>query len=140
MAFTPEQFDQLARRLASPQADEATIRTAIGRLYYAALLLTRQVLWEKRGFSSGLGESHAKLINEINRGKTTSLAGMLKRLRELREHCDYHLDSADGEFNPKCTLCEGVRSKPGSPVVAFSHWEEALPIGETFIRRISTVS
>ena len=140
MAFPPDDFDKLARKLAAPEADEATIRTAIGRLYYAAHLLTRQVLWERRGYSAGTSDAHAKLIREINKGKTQVLAGMLKRLRELRVHCDYHIDSASGPFNPECTLCERVRNKPDSPVVGYSHWEEAFSDGEAFIRRIVTVS
>lgn len=141
MVFVPAQFYELGQRLgSSAAADEATIRTAIGRVYYAAFLSAREVLWEKRGFSAGLAESHGKVISELNRGKTTALAGRLKRLRELREHSDYHLDCADGPFNPRCTICERVRRGADSPTVDVNHWKEALNAGETFIRQIVKVS
>ena len=125
MAFDAHEFRTLAEWLVANQPHEASLRTAISRIYYAAHLLARESLRTKHGWEpTGRGDDHSAVIRELRRGKTTSLGFNINELRRLREHADYHLESIDTIVNRDCRHCQNVRkSAPGAPVVDESHWQ-----------------
>src|SRR5713226_6790753 len=100
MIFDPDEFQRLAEWLAVQRGDEAGLRTAISRLYYAAhLTATRRASLKGWFIPTGRGGDHGGVIRALANRGWRDRAGQLRRLLELREHADYHLDSAAGPFN-----------------------------------------
>ena len=130
--FPPREFHTLALWLVGQKTDEASLRTAISRLYYACHLLAKHSLIEKRKWTpSGRGDDHSGVIRELRRGKTTGLGNYLDSLRTLREHADYHVDAAvPGAEN--CTVCKKMResSSPPPQFVNIEHWNNAKGISD----------
>ena len=88
-SFNPEEFRRIASLLVLNDSSEASLRTAINRLYYAAFLATRDALGV-----SGSRTIHGRVSGELRR--YDRLAGeRLERLFELRRLADYVLDVAD---------------------------------------------
>lgn len=134
MVFDPDEFQRLADWLVAQRTDEASIRTSISRLYYSAHLLATHRASAKGWFSpTGRGEDHGGIIRALRSKSGRIRADQLRRLLELREHADYHLDCTVGPFNAQCDIREELRRSPGSDVVTLQQWQEASEIGARFL-------
>ena len=91
MAFDPVQFWQLGQDLATPATDEAKVRTAVGRVYYAAFLVAR----DKVGVT-GRRAVHQKTSSALKKGRgSRALGDKLNTLFRLRGVADYQLVPSD---------------------------------------------
>ena len=85
--FDPLAFLDLARELGNGDREEAKLRTAVGRAYYALFLIARG----KAGVT-GRRDIHTRVINALKqRRKYRSTADQLDALRRLRAVADYQL-------------------------------------------------
>jgi hypothetical protein len=91
-AFDPLDFLQLADELAADDADEAALRTAIGRVYYAVFLLARSKtpIRDRRAAHVRVRES----ISPTNQRLASLLGGMSK----YRDVADYEPTPASSQF------------------------------------------
>ena len=136
MPFAPKDFHTLAVWLSQQRPDdEASLRTAISRVYYAGHLLAVERLVQRGWAPKGTGDDHMGVIRELNRGRTRHLAGRLRQLLEFREHADYHLEAADTIRNQDCKYCKQVRdsSPPTALVVNWHHWEEVQEVSQNLL-------
>lgn len=136
MAFDPKNFYILAQWVVGQRKDEASLRTAISRVYYAAhhIAATRLVQkgsWTPRGF----GDDHRGVINTLKQGRLTQRGAELEALLILREHADYHLDASITIGNQKwCSHCIKIRSSSSpTDVVTTEHWKEVTTIADRCI-------
>jgi hypothetical protein len=87
----------VARELALPDREEAKLRTAVGRAYYALFLIARE-----RTGTRGRKNVHQQVLNALRRRRAyRSTADQLDALRRLRVVADYQLlpeDSADRDW------------------------------------------
>ena len=110
MAFDPKSFLDLAKWLIDQSQSESHVRTAISRAYYAAHHIALEKLAEKNWITpTGTGADHDAVIRELRNRKTRQLGDNLKRLLELRQHADYHLDVTLSRRNSNCSLCKRIR-------------------------------
>jgi hypothetical protein len=132
MAFDAREFRDLADWLVTNRNNEASLRTAISRIYYAAHLLARERLIAKRNWSpTGRGNDHSGVIIALRQGRTRQLSDNLRELLRLREHADYHLEATDTELNQQCFHCQQVRGlAAGTPVVNKSHWDNVQELSQ----------
>lgn len=140
MPFDPQQFKILADWLVGERADEASFRTAISRVYYAAHLRAREGLIRRRPGvipSGNFGSIHSAVIRELRRGPTNSISFNLDAWRKLREHADYHLDSAETILNEECRHCERARQSVSDPV-SNQDWQNACEISERLFPLLET--
>jgi hypothetical protein len=84
-AFDPLEFLRLADTLVTDDADEAVLRTAIGRAYYAVFLVAR----EKTGIH-GRQYVHERVRTAIS-PSDSRLASILGTMASLRLIADYEL-------------------------------------------------
>jgi len=109
--FDPKDFYKIAQWLVDQNKDEASLRTAISRVYYAAhhIAATRLIQkgsWEPQGFAS----DHGGVIKALKQGRLRLRGDELEALRILREHADYHLDASITIGNQeKCSHCLKIR-------------------------------
>jgi hypothetical protein len=91
-AFDPLDFLRLADELAADDADEAALRTAIGRAYYAVFLLARSKtpIRDRRAAHVRVRES----ISPTNQ-RLASLLGGMSRYRDI---ADYEPIPANPQF------------------------------------------
>lgn len=93
----PLAFLSLARELANRDGEEAELRTAVGRAYYALFLIAR----EKIGIR-GPRKIHTRVIDALKKRRAyRSTADQLDALRRLRTVADYQLlpdDQADRDW------------------------------------------
>lgn len=90
--FDPLEFLRLADALVTDDTDEAALRTAIGRAYYAVFLLARA----KTGVQ-GRRYAHERVreaISPVN-GRLASLLGTIST---TRDYADYELRPANKDF------------------------------------------
>jgi hypothetical protein len=119
-APSPNSFDSalfldLARELAE-RSDEAALRTAVGRAYYAAFLIAKQrtMVVQKEGVHD---EVRSRVRNRPPRGK--HLADQLRELFQLRNVADYEVvpeEAARGDWR--------------------ANWERAELLADTLIPRL----
>lgn len=83
--FDPREFLALAARIAD-RDDEAALRTAVGRAYYALFLIAREY-----GHVGGRHDVHARVLEEVRQRKGRQTADQLKMLKQLRVVADYQL-------------------------------------------------
>src|SRR5687768_7459635 len=83
--FDPLQFLRLADELASNDADEAALRTAIGRAYYAVFLVAR-----KHTSVRGRHQAHHIVREELG-SHSSRLAALLGTMASYRDLADYDL-------------------------------------------------
>src|SRR2546427_13117630 len=83
--FDPARFLALARALAVAPTDEARLRTAVGRAYYAVLLATRDHL----GITATEG-IHGLTIREA-KNRSRGYGDQLDSFRRLRSRADYEM-------------------------------------------------
>lgn len=97
-AFDPLAYLRLAEELAAGTADEARLRSAVGRTYYALFLLAR----EKTGIREA-SAAHRRVIQAVRARQGFRTAGdQLDSLRWLRTVADYQLlpvNPADQQWN-----------------------------------------
>jgi hypothetical protein len=102
VAFDPAEFNTLATWLVENATNEVHLRTAICRVYYAGHLLAVHRLRKKGWEPNGSGDNHTGVIRRVRDGNTRLLGDELSRLRELREHADYHLEASASVLNEHC--------------------------------------
>lgn len=91
--FDPRGFLGTAQTLAA-SGDESSLRTAVGRAYYAVFLVTR----DRLGVTQTDG-THAEVRNRIGRRNNGErLEDQLKQLYKLRTTADYILDPQDPAY------------------------------------------
>ena len=91
MSFDPRLFYLVAKSIGRGNADEAALRTAVGRSYYAAFLVAR----DRMGLSSEKVKVHFKVESELKRRGKLALGQKLGQLKRLRVKADYRLATAD---------------------------------------------
>ena len=141
MPFDPQQFKILADWLVGEKTDEASFRTAISRIYYAAHLRAREGLIRKRPGvipSGNFGSIHSTVIRGLRHGPTNGISRHLDALRKLREHADYHLDSAETIFNEERRHCERARQSASDPV-SNQDWQNACEISDRLFPLLETL-
>ena len=87
--FDPHEYLRIADVLISLDSSEASLRTAVGRLYYAAFLSVRESLG-----MAGRSRIHGRVIGEMRRRDRTA-AVQFDTLRNLRLTADYELEVQD---------------------------------------------
>jgi hypothetical protein len=116
------------------RTDEAAIRTAIGRAYYAAYLLAREALVHKRWTPNGSGSDHKAVPDELKLRGEIQLSGDLRKLHRLRGHADYHLQNNSGYSKTTCQYCKKHKASGSTgAVVTIDHWLEAVTLANTLI-------
>ena len=84
--FDPLEFLDLARSLGQTSNDEASLRTAVGRVYYALFLVARS-----RIATTVIGKAvHAEVIKHVKQ-RDRSAGDQLATLRRFRNVADYEL-------------------------------------------------
>lgn len=130
LPFDPKDFRSLAQWITSQRQDEASFRTAISRMYYAAHLLAVTKLMATGWIPSGGGQDHGGAVRRLKRGTTFGLGTQLDHLRELREHADYHLEATVNDGNRYCPHCIKIRQSTAVVQnVTDAHWQEAIKTG-----------
>lgn len=89
--FNPLDFLKLAEELKLSVEDEAKIRTAISRAYYAAFLKAREWLRAKEWPVYGDARDHREVPNGLRRQVGKSASDNLGFLRRRRNNADYDL-------------------------------------------------
>lgn len=93
----PLAFLSLARELGSRNDDEAGLRTAVGRAYYALFLVGRE---KEHGAIKGRKDVHRQVIEAVKRRRGyRSTADQLDTLRRMRTVADYDLLPDDANRN-----------------------------------------
>jgi hypothetical protein len=88
-AFNPERFLDVANNLAKDE-DEASLRSAVGRAYYATFITARDRLR-----ISETENVHGTVIDEVNRTVGNSIGSQLAAMRRLRAVADYEMQPID---------------------------------------------
>lgn len=89
--FDPLQFLSLARELAREDDDEARVRTAVARAYYAVFLVSRE-----KAAIRGRRNVHERVIQAVKQRRGYRSTGdQLDALRRLRTVADYDLSPND---------------------------------------------
>ena len=86
MAFDPSRFPDLGNRLAASDQSEVSLRTAVGRAYYAAFVRARDSLQ-----ITGRRHVHGRVIGAVKRVDRAA-GDQLDKLEELRGYADYDMD------------------------------------------------
>jgi len=100
--FDPRRYFVLAKDVLAASDDEAALRTALGRAYYAAFLVAREYV-DAREIAAGprsgrrMG-SHERVIFSVGAipdDLAITMRSRLFRLKRLRTNADYDLDYVD---------------------------------------------
>ena len=131
MAFDPETFYHFSVWIVEKNPDEASLRTAISRVYFAAHLIALQKMIDKNWLQpKGSGDDHGAVISQLKLRRRTQ-GDRLVHLLTLRQHVDYHMDTAQMPWNEKCEHCKKQReSSPTQPGVVLSHWLDAKEVSD----------
>lgn len=98
----PREFLRIANQLAAG-TDEAALRTAVGRFYYAAFLVAR----DKLGLTHERTEVHVKVGRELKR-RNRAAGDKLFRLKDLRVQADYHLSTPPRNWGATWTRASSI--------------------------------
>lgn len=142
ISFEPQEFYKLALALTQSDSTEKSLRTAIGRAYFACHLIARTRLMRGKWRPVGGAPDHAAIIRELRNRNRHNLADQLDHLRELREHADYHLYLDLDETNPDCEICKRLRdSLPDSSgsAVRTHHWQDANRYADRLLPNLKTL-
>ena len=99
--FDPVEFHNLAatllntlsgRPVATSGPDQARVRTAIGRAYYAAFLVAREKLSDLGRITLRHNWQDHRLVVDALGGETSDLGGKMHHLRRKRNQADYNLN------------------------------------------------
>lgn len=88
--FDPADFLRLAEEMSA--GDEARLRTAVSRAYYAVFLLARQ----RFGVGDLTPEAHREVYRTLYRRRGPTAAASMRSLRRLRNASDYNLRATIG--------------------------------------------
>lgn len=115
----PRAFYELARATAECSSEEAYLRSAISRMYFANHLLAVIKAKEKMPELDvqSRGEDHGNVIRAFRKGKTRKLSDLLHSLRDRRNHADYHVEPSSME----CKFC-----RRGTAQVTAVDWDRCL--------------
>lgn len=94
--FNPEEFLTVANHLANFSSDEAFLRAAVGRAYYAAYLLSYQKVQQLRpGVLTGSAlkkkGSHVLVVTTLRKLDRTA-GDQLSKIKQHRQSADYHME------------------------------------------------
>jgi uncharacterized protein (UPF0332 family) len=104
MAFNPLRWLELAAELGL-RDDEAALRTAVGRAYYAVWLATLASLVISGRYESREGrEDHRGVIRALRANRRGAAANHLQELARLRETADYEQEAAVGSVQARRAL------------------------------------
>ena len=92
--FTAQQFLEVAQDLAAFPTNEARLRAAISRGYYAIFLMVRD-----KANIIGKDAVHERAKTAVA-AKNSAAGGTFQTLRELRTHADYVLRAGDPVYDP----------------------------------------
>ncbi len=112
--FDPLEFLHLADNLVTSDADEAVIRTAIGRVYYAVFLMARA----KTGIQ-GRHQVHERVRRAISPAHSQA-ASMLGGMSYYRLVADYELTPENSQFPGWQTIWIRVRRDAARVLAALS--------------------
>lgn len=115
MPFEPKEFITLADKLSGVRGESAK-RTAISRYYYGCFLEGKRAV-EGAGWTvfDSEGPDHGRLREVLRNRHQITESRELLRLRNLRDHADYHLDAL---ISPDwCDLCKQVLEAGGNTSV-----------------------
>lgn len=87
MSFDPVRFLEVAEILGRDTNDQAGLRTAVGRAYWASFLEVRVRL----GVRTRTGKVHREVIGLLKK-RDQAAGNQLDKLEELRTLADYELD------------------------------------------------
>lgn len=105
-AYDPRQFLEIANRLLidSDYERQGRIRTAIGRAYYAAFLISMKKLQELGYSFRRIHRLHKDVIDKLMRSRYYSIGSKLNTLFEYRVDADYKMESRiTPELGKSCT-------------------------------------
>jgi hypothetical protein len=107
-SFDPLDFLGLARELGNRNQDEASLRTAVGRAYYALFIIAR----DKLGFATKKRAVHTLVTKELKKRKGyRSTADQFAALKRLRHAADYQMlpyDPADRDWQNNWSRTESL--------------------------------
>lgn len=92
MTFNWSEYLNLAQELAQATTDEAKLRAAISRAYYAAFIKARNFLQEREGLTIPTENTHKYVINQFKNSSDPvriKIGRRLLRLRGFRNQADY---------------------------------------------------
>ncbi|HAZ46829.1 MAG TPA: hypothetical protein DDW76_30770 [Cyanobacteria bacterium UBA11369] len=92
MTFNWSEYLNLAQELAQQTTDEAKLRSAISRAYYAAFIKSRNFLQEREGLTIPTENTHKYVINQFKNSSDPvriKIGRRLLRLRGFRNQADY---------------------------------------------------
>jgi hypothetical protein len=112
--FDPLEFLRLADELATDGADEAALRTAVGRVYYAVFLMARA----KTGIR-GRHQVHERIRQAIS-PVDDQAASMLGSMSYFRMVADYELIPGNPQFQGWQTVWSRVRRDAATVIAALS--------------------
>lgn len=92
--FTAMQFLEVARGLAVAPTNEAKLRSAVSRAYYALFLMVRD-----KAHIAGKDSVHERAKTAVA-AKSAAAGGIFQTLRELRTHADYVLRAGNPGYDP----------------------------------------
>jgi len=134
--FDEKEFYDLGVKIARAYADEASYRTAIGRVYYACYLTGAKAAKNKGWFSPKYSAAdHAALRRALKDQAKYALADKLFDLYVLREHADYHIENCpEGE----CRYCDCV--VPNENLVGAQTWVRAEKIANNILPKLESIN
>ncbi|MDP3627238.1 MAG: hypothetical protein Q8S12_11615 [Hydrogenophaga sp.] len=136
MPTTPRDIFGLAERLCKEGKDEVTLRSALSRAYYAALLESEATFEQVQRFDQE--SSHAVVINSVvaysrgaNPGREDArvIAQSLPKMRRLRNDADYHLELVCTAAQAESVLtraldvldrCDNIRTRRAAAAAAMA--------------------
>jgi hypothetical protein len=104
IGFDTAGFLRVARELATRDGDEAALRTAVGRAYYACFLLALRVTGTLR--QRDFHEQVLKDLGQLGHPQLASQLGSLRRLREVADYQPAPRHRADGDWNKNWRLVD----------------------------------
>ncbi len=112
MAFEPLDWLTTAARLGTDTRDEASRRTAAGRLYYAVWLKSLLSLEARQLYTRNQSrDDHSGVIRVLKQNRRVTVGESLQRLSRLRERADYDEQSpfTEADLDRARTLANEVR-------------------------------
>lgn len=108
---------ELSERTAECSSEDAYLRSAISRAYYATFLLAVERLRRKGTWVEAAHDVHTRAIRLLRQHRAAGLANLLSALREKRVHADYHVRNS----GPDCPLCRNR-----DPAVLPADWRACM--------------